>query len=484
LYEEWRSNHPWEWLAYVWDYITEDSEEKPFRFFANWIFDRAFDEEPCVEYASNTLFLEHMSSWRDKYLNKDKLSTCNLRELEHIVNSFFDGAVKCFGRMFVALDNIDMLASTLAEYRMMQSIYKHIAPVYEKLKIIVSIRPATYYAQKASLEKEIIPEDTTAYYKYWLHKVKLQSVITKRISLLHDVHQNEKEIEFLNAIVNLTRYNVKAYEQDKEKKTILSIIDGLTGNNVRDGLELFCDTVKVWHKYLGTYGGMSLFRKSKKGHVYVAEHIAIRALFLRRDKEYEFKSGLVNLFYVPGLCAHESTLIQIRILEVLRSLTQVTLPLLFSYLNGLGYNNNTVILGLRQLQTSRLVAIIPYAGALDPASDDVSVVMRHRGLFYYEKLICRLSYIQMVYFMSLLPERLAYRLSYPNPPTVRNGQLDQLVENVLTLLWLDISHERQNAQPAAVGRYVREVCSLEEVHKSVLKVYWDLKDIWRSIGVR
>jgi DNA-binding transcriptional ArsR family regulator len=241
--------------------------------------------------------------------------------------------------------------------------------------------------------------------------------------------------------------------------------------------------IRAWRDSIGAYGGMGLLRRDRSGGTYIADHIVVRALCLREPQVYEFRDGILNLFYIDRrLHPHENMLTQVRILEVLLNTTIIEIDSLCELLRGLRYSDSSISQSLTRLRGARLIGVEPENTVLFPPENGAIAFIRYRGSFYYRHLMTRLSYIQMVYFMSLIPKGLAFRFSYPQPPQVRNHELDRVVECFIETLKADVLRERSAADPAWVKRYEQTYCSLQDVVEKLEATYSDLWKIWRSIG--
>ena len=476
-------SRPWIWLKHAWQYLNGDSDEKPLRYFANWVLTRSFENKPRIQYASSDMIRKGLSSWAGLHIpdGLPRVAAYKVSDLEDLVTSFVRAASEEWGVMHVILDNIDQLASTYAEYRMMWAVYRHLARVYERLKIVVSVRPSTYYAHRGSFDKEMIPDDAAAYYKHWLQKVRLGRVLEHRLQALNADEKETDTKTFLGTLTGILKLPILRSRYSKDDGTRLAdVVEGLTGNNVRDGLELFSSFARSWRTHLTEKGALGLLRTAQAKNEYIAEHIAIRALFLQEEGRYEFRNGLLNLFHVDGLPGHHSTLLQPRILELLRALRVTSLASMYSSMKGLGYPEAAVAAAITQLQHCRLISIDPYNAALLPPAEGARVMIRYRGVFYYERLAHKLSYIQMVYFMTPLPSSCARRLSFPHLPGVATGELADLIENFLHALWCDIASERRAATPEGLTAFETVAGPLDRLHLHVSDIYNDLQNILDS----
>jgi hypothetical protein len=485
LYRIQQSNTPWKWLMYLWKYMQLDSANKPIKYFTKWIIDKAFNSNLNIKHASVELFNDsHMKAWLNDNLKDGlkTLDTMSIDQLGDIATSFLEAAA-ANEKVCIILDNADQITAPYAESRFFQIILSHIARAYKYIKLIVSVRPNTYHANKDSINNTKqpfdFPHDTAAYAKYWLHTVKLDRIINKRLQVLQsDNTYNRKQHDFIHLLNKLVGLPVVHDKRNiKNPSMITDLLSGVCGNNIREGLELFADTIKAWYPTLSDYHGSGLLRKINQREECIAEHIAIREIFLAQEGAYFFKNNLINLFHIPSFQKGDNytNLLIIRILEILNKQKHIMLKDIYHLLEGIGYKHKYIKYAIEYLHKGRLLSIQPYTAIIEPNNQTANVSSRYRGDFYYNSLLSRLSYIQMVYFMMYLPMAYADSFSYPKLPSP--NELRNLVNNFLHSLWIDIANEQHHANPKGIELYEQEIVPLIHIHQLTFNAYLELERI-------
>ncbi len=463
---------PWDWLISVWEYISDEHKDRPFRYFVDWVMERCFEKQDIARYANSRLFLEKMTDFHEKYSMNSLSNLAKLVELSRFFGEFLGEVTERIGKFYIVLDNLDRLRASLAEFMIMETVQSCIALKYERLKFIVAIRPSSLDLARRAYKLD----DTERFKKHGIKKVHLKKVIVKRLESISDEHNSPKERKIINSIHEVVNAPMKLYKAERGRRDVFDLINGLTGNNIRLGLELFADLILSPYKRLGSGGGVNLFRKIKKG-VYIAEHMAVRAIFLGMTEDFRFSDDLINIFYLERTDGYQGTLVQIRVLEILKHKRMISLQKVYEYLMALGYSNEIIGDAIEELCRARLI-LVRKLGFEEPGSEHIDALIRYRGDYYYDKLVNRLSYIQLCYFMCKLHKPYAKRLSFPNLPKVKNKELLQLTESFLRYLSADIHFERNKASKLGISRYEREICSLQNIHRSVATIYEDYKRIW------
>jgi hypothetical protein len=325
-------------------------------------------------------------------------------------------------------------------------------------------------------------EDTAAYYKYWLRKVSLQSVIERRLAVLSKKVPSGDVARYISVLEKVIHYPVrrKRHPRGENPNVLTDLVSGVTGNNIRDGLELFCDMIRTHSQDLLRHSADGFLRTDSRGRDYVAEYVAVRGMFLVSPGIYRFRDGLVNFFDLDGVEGHGSVLLQTRIVEILLKRRIVPLSEAMRLLCGLRYPREDVVTAFKTMRASRLVSVFPHGVDFRNPGNEAIVQCRHRGRYYYETLARRLSYIQMVYFMSSLPSCCVEQCGYPRLPDVETSQLAAVVENFLRALWIDIAREADVAEYDALSEYTEMVANPWHIHEHVTDAYGEVLYIMKE----
>jgi hypothetical protein len=472
-----KKEQQWHWLKCLWRYICKYTNEKPLRFFLETMLNNAYSNDINEYGASSKLFQsnEAMQQWkRDNFNNEiSNISTLSEPQLVDRINSFIKATIKNLGFIHVILDNIDQLHAPIAEYTLYHKITEVIKTYNPRaIKYIVSMRPSTIEALK---------EDVAAYKKFWLKTVDLKIVLENRIKvLLSDSELTRDEVNFLINLKEILNLPVAISQNAiKSKHNLSFLISQLCGNNLREGKELFAEMVDNWYDNFNIVGKFGFLReKYERGHKrkYIAEHIALRSLFLDNTKHYKFRNHLINVFETPGLNGYAGVLIQLRILEILDKYVECKWIKIFEYLQLLAYKNDEIIIAISHLKDFRLLSTKPFHTNLDLTDTNTSVYIRHRGTSYLS-FIRKLSYIQLVYFMTELPSTYSKKFSYPNAPTPL--ELKELSENFLHSIEKFISVELNHTTKTNISIYENKVRPVNQILKDISDIQFDLHNILR-----
>jgi hypothetical protein len=455
------------------------TNEKPLRYFLESLLNNAYSNSTEVYAANSKLFIlsSDMQDWKNLNFNSETTSITTLtnEEIENKISSFVSKCIEIFGTIHIVLDNIDQLHAPIAEYYLYRSITSVIKRYNAKeLKYTVAMRPSTI---------EAIKEDVAAYKKFWLKTVDLKTVLEYRIerSLKNDVLDPDEEKFLLNLreILNIPVALNHCYIFKKNNLT--NLISQVCGNNLREGKELFAEMVDSWYQNFSKIGGFGLLREkliSRDVKVkYIAEHIALRSLFMDNTKHYKFRNHLVNVFETPGLSGHVGVLIQLRILEILNKFESCRWDKLFDYLHLLEYKNDEILIAINHLKDYRLISTKPFIPSLVVITNDTRIVIRHRGLSYLN-FIKKLSYIQLVYFMTELPVIFSNKFNYPNAPEA--SELKELSDNFLHSIEKYIVHEQTKASKNNVKKYENIIRPVTDILKDIFDISFDLNHILSS----
>ena len=250
--------------------------------------------------------------------------------------------------------------------------------------------------------------------------------------------------------------------------------------NIRAGKELFAEMIDSWYDKFDKTGTFGFLRDIKEKGViignYIAEHVALRSLFLDNTINYKFRNGLINVFNTPGLEGYKSVLIQLRILEVLDKYKNMNLKRLFEVLNYISYNNEEVVIGLYHLKEHRLISTKPVVFELKSEDKQTEIFIRFRGRSYLS-FIKKLSYIQIVYFMTELPMAYSKKFNYPDPPLP--SDLRELSDNFLHSIDRYIKYEQNNSSQENLTRYEYLIRPLQNIHSEICEILQDLHSIFK-----
>jgi hypothetical protein len=471
-YKKGKDSNPWVWFEYVYKYVDNKYSESPFNWFIDWVMKQCFAQDEKLNWANSRLFKnEELMGFYDSYVNKGATYLTNQQAIVQFFDDFINAVINKYGYFYIILDNLDKLSACLAEYRVMEEIQGRVAARYHKLQFIVPIRPSSLALAQRNYELD----DGERFKKHRIKKVRLREVVKKRLANLKvefTGSNNEKLLEKIEEVISLP---VKLHKKDKNQRNVFDILAGLSGNNVRLGLELFANLFLSPHKSLFLYVGAGLLRKPEDGK-YLAEHMAIRSIFLGEKDGFDFSEGLANLFYLKGHNNYAGILVQIRVLEILRKKRKTIVSEVYKYLFLLGYSDVIIRDALGSLRKPRLISILDgeMSGDLSPTSED-DIWIRYRGEYYYEKLLNRLSYIQMVYFLSYLPVVYINRFSFPNMPTYE--ELKSLIDNFLCVFENVLAIEQKKSTPENIQKYEQDICPLNEISQHIANIYTDYRRI-------
>ncbi|HUI05520.1 MAG TPA: hypothetical protein VL486_00790 [Verrucomicrobiae bacterium] len=477
---------PWEWFRHVWLQINSDQPGKPIRYVADWIAERAFPStEPAVPYLDGDLIREGLQDWKSVYLSRylSRRHAMLDSEVVTFVRSFVDACIEKYGRLVLCLDNIDRLASRNSERLLLEALHRAFATQYERLKFVVACRPSSFdlFADKIGLhpERSLFIQDNGEYNTFsrtWLKKVSLRSIVEKRIDVIQAECGGRKYMPTFAKLRSLLSLPVGTSKSKRPVTTLASLIDGFTGTNIRAGLELFSHLISSPYVDMMKRTPESLVWRSKTfRHNFIAEHMLFRALFLSRESPQRLPQSLVNLFHVPGVQGYATTLLSIRILEILRKVRRTSVSEVYDYLFGLGYIKTDIRTAIAHLNAARLTQVTPESDELTEGSQ-AAISIRHRGTFYLTELSSRISYVELMYFMCFVPAPFSDPVCYPRVPDPTKSELTEIVSRFLQYVQGDLALERANASEEGILHYSK-ICPLEQIHEELCRVYFELQDI-------
>lgn len=435
-----RASYPFQWLLLAARFFDERYASKPWSFFAEWILARAFDRDPRIPYCGNTFLDPAYDDIREEVPHAH-----TARQKQDLVLRLLKragGASKPL--VCVGLDNIDQLAHPLAEYRFMSDIFSNLVTQLEDIRFLVSLRPSTYQNARNNPYASGPLQGNVNQNRYWVKPTALSLIIHKRIAV--ELARRRADgparafLEQLDRVIDMpVSHDVKLQSQ----MTTAQLLSAVCANNHRQALECLRALVLSRFKKWDSTTGSALVRRRDDGSSYVAEHIAIRAMFLSDNPQaLELSETLPNIYHLPDTAGCASTLLQSRLLECLATSKTAQRPksVVVSALLSLGYSPADVTRCIDYMRLYRLISEIHQRP--NGPSEDV-IVLRDRGSSYWRLLRMKLSYIQVCYFTMSLLDAWCDPFQFPEMPHL--AQLVSLCDNFLNCIYQDIAFEADHA---------------------------------------
>jgi hypothetical protein len=306
------------------------------------------------------------------------------RSIEHIVKGRRQLVV-------IVFDNVDQRDSSFQEQAFL--IAEALADTWQAT-VFVALRPNTFHwSRQAGTLQAYQPR------AFSVSPPRLDRVVAKRLEYAQKLMAEGGRLPTFPAGVTLRTDTLNTYlailaRSFRRNERLMSMLDNLSGGNVRRALEMIATFVRSGH----TKPELALKRANEHGGYEIPDHVFLRAILLGDAAHYDASTSLIpNLFDISSPDGREHFLLPV-ILEWLereakggRTEGFIEADRIYAFAQGLGFRPEQILFALSRAAHSGLVNPLP-PGAKVPERYRTSQF----GGFAHRRLLTDYTYLDAV----------------------------------------------------------------------------------------